>query len=165
MPSPPTSPVLIGSLLLLHSPIQPSLWLAACPTRSRGFVPSMFLGSCSVRASAWPQLYSWPGGCFLTRPNNLGQPVNMVKRVLILCTGNSARSQMAEGLFRELGGANFEVHSAGTYPSVVNPLAIEAMRELDIDISGHRSKSVDEFADQSFDTVITVCDFAAVHCP
>src|SRR5579859_5849589 len=89
----------------------------------------------------------------------------MTKRVLILCTGNSARSQMAEGFFRKLGGANYEVHSAGTYPSTVNPLAIEAMREVGIDISGHRSKSVDEFAGQSFDLVITVCDFAAEHCP
>ncbi|HJZ65558.1 MAG TPA: arsenate reductase ArsC [Candidatus Acidoferrum sp.] len=89
----------------------------------------------------------------------------MTKRVLILCTGNSARSQMAEGFFRKLGGADYEVHSAGIYPSTVNPLAIEAMREIGIDISGHRSKSVDEFAGQSFDTVITVCDFAAEHCP
>jgi len=89
----------------------------------------------------------------------------MTRRVLILCTGNSARSQMAEGFFRELGGARYEVFSAGTYPSVVNPYAIEAMREVGIDISGHRSKSVDEFAGQSFDLVITVCDFAAERCP
>jgi len=89
----------------------------------------------------------------------------MKKRVLILCTGNSARSQMAEGFFRQLGGADYEAHSAGTYPSIVNPLAIEAMREVGIDISSHRSKSVDEFTNQSFDTVITVCGFAAEHCP
>jgi len=89
----------------------------------------------------------------------------MTKRGLILCTGNSARSQMAEGFFRQLGGADYAVHSAGTYPSVVNPLAIEAMREVCIDISSHRSKSIEEFAGQAFEVVITVCDFAAEHCP
>lgn len=89
----------------------------------------------------------------------------MKQRVLILCTGNSARSQMAEGFFRELGGARYEAFSAGTYPSVVNPYAIEAMREAGIDISGQRSKSVDEFVGQSFDLVITVCDHAAERCP
>jgi arsenate reductase (thioredoxin) len=85
--------------------------------------------------------------------------------VLILCTGNSARSQMAEGLLRSLSGGSLEVHSAGTRPSRVNPLAIEAMRELGIDISGHRSKSVGEFAGRSFDVVITVCDNARKSCP
>lgn len=87
------------------------------------------------------------------------------KRVLILCTGNSARSQMAEGLLRHDGGARFEVLSAGTRPSQVRPEAIEAMREVGIDISAHRSKSVDEFAGQDFDTVITVCDNARETCP
>ena len=87
------------------------------------------------------------------------------KRVLILCTGNSARSQMAEGLLRNLAGEHYEVFSAGTEPSVVNPLAIAAMRELIIDISGYRSKSVDEFIGQGFDYVITVCDNANEHCP
>src|SRR5215475_15472192 len=87
------------------------------------------------------------------------------KRVLILCTGNSARSQMAEGILRNDGGETFEVYSAGVKASAVRPEAIQAMREIGIDISGHRSKSVDEFAGQSFDTVITVCDFAAEHCP
>jgi len=86
-------------------------------------------------------------------------------RVLILCTGNSARSQMAEGLLRHDGGARFEVHSAGTHPSRVNPLAIEAMREVGVDISGHRSKSVDEYSGQPFDYVITVCDRASEECP
>ena len=86
-------------------------------------------------------------------------------RVLILCTGNSARSQMAEGLLRHEGGERFEVHSAGTVPSFVRPQAIEAMREIGIDISGHRSKSVDEFAGQEFDYVITVCDNANENCP
>jgi arsenate reductase len=86
-------------------------------------------------------------------------------RVLILCTGNSARSQMAEGLLRALSGGGVEVHSAGTKPSQVNPLAIAAMKETGIDISSHRSKSVQEFADQRFDIVITVCDNARETCP
>ena len=87
------------------------------------------------------------------------------QRVLFLCTHNSARSQMAEGLLRHDGGPGFEVHSAGTHPSHVRPEAIEAMREVGIDISGHRSKSVDEFTGQEFDYVITVCDNAAENCP
>jgi arsenate reductase (thioredoxin) len=87
------------------------------------------------------------------------------KSVLVLCTGNSARSQMAEGLLRHFAGGAVEVYSAGTKPVGVNPLAVEAMRELNIDISAHRSKSVSEFANQDFDTVITVCDSAAEQCP
>lgn len=85
--------------------------------------------------------------------------------VLILCTGNSARSQMAEGLLRRDGGERFEVHSAGTIASFVRPQAIEAMREIGIDITGHRSKSVEEFLGQEFDHVITVCDNANDNCP
>ena len=87
------------------------------------------------------------------------------QKVLIVCTGNAARSQMAEGLLRHDAGDRFEVFSAGIYPSYVRPLAIEAMRELGIDISGHRSKSVDEFTDQEIDYVITVCDHANEVCP
>ena len=87
------------------------------------------------------------------------------KRVLILCTGNSARSQMAEGLLRQDAGDRFEVESAGTKPSHVRPEAISAMRELGIDISGHRSKSVEEFTGQHFDYVLTVCDNAKESCP
>jgi arsenate reductase len=86
-------------------------------------------------------------------------------RVLILCTGNSARSQMAEGLLRHDAGERFEVFSAGTRPSQVRPEAIAVMRELAIDISGQRSKSVDEFSGQSFDYVLTVCDNAKESCP
>jgi len=86
-------------------------------------------------------------------------------RVLILCTGNSARSQMAEGLLRHDAGNAFEVFSAGTKPTEVRPEAIAVMREAGIDISGHRSKSVDEFAGQDFDYVITVCDNAKQSCP
>jgi arsenate reductase (thioredoxin) len=87
------------------------------------------------------------------------------KRVLILCTGNSARSQMGEGLLRHDAGERFEVESAGTKPSIVRPEAIAAMDELGIDISGHRSKSVKEFDGQKFDYVITVCDSARESCP
>jgi arsenate reductase (thioredoxin) len=87
------------------------------------------------------------------------------KRVLILCTGNTARSQMAEALLRNDGDERFEVLSAGVEPSSVRPLAIEAMREIGIDISGQRSKSVDEFLGQDFDYMITVCDNANQRCP
>ena len=87
------------------------------------------------------------------------------KRVLILCTGNSARSQMAEGLLRHLAGDRFEVESAGVAPTHVRSEAITVMREIGIDISHHRSKSVDEFLGQDFDYVITVCDNANEQCP
>src|SRR6185369_512793 len=87
------------------------------------------------------------------------------EKVLILCTGNSARSQMAEGLLRFIGGDNFEVESAGVAPTSVRAEAIEVMRQIGIDISGHRSKSVDEFVDHEFDFVITVCDNANENCP
>lgn len=86
-------------------------------------------------------------------------------RVLILCTGNSARSQMAEGLLRHLAGDKFDVESAGTIASFVRPLAIAAMAEIGIDISRHRSKCLDEFLGEFFDHVITVCDNAAENCP
>ena len=87
------------------------------------------------------------------------------KRVLILCTGNSARSQMAEGLLRHDAGERFEVESAGTKASFVRPEAIAVMRELGIDISAHRSKNVEEFEGQKFDYVMTVCDNARETCP
>ncbi|HEY3972831.1 MAG TPA: arsenate reductase ArsC [Candidatus Sulfotelmatobacter sp.] len=85
--------------------------------------------------------------------------------VLILCTGNSARSQMAEGLLRHDAGDRFEVFSAGVNPSKVRPEAIAVMRELDIDITGQRSKHESEFAGQNFDYVLTVCDNAREVCP
>jgi arsenate reductase len=91
--------------------------------------------------------------------------VNDKKRVLILCTGNSARSQMAEGLLRHDAGECFEVESAGTKAGSVRPEAIAVMSELGIDISGQRSKNVDEFEGQRFDYVITVCDNARETCP
>lgn len=87
------------------------------------------------------------------------------KRVLILCTGNSCRSQMAEGALRHFKSDEYEVFSAGTKPSEVNPTAIGVMKEIGIDISSHRSKHVDEFKGQTFDYVITVCDHAKESCP
>jgi len=86
-------------------------------------------------------------------------------RVLILCTGNSARSQMAEGLLRHDAANAYEVFSAGTKPTHMRPEAITVMQEVGIDISSHRSKPVDEFAGQNFDYVITVCDNAKESCP
>ena len=88
-----------------------------------------------------------------------------MKRILVLCTGNSARSQMGEGLFRHDGRGAYEVESAGTKPGHVRPEAIAVMKELGIDISGHRSKSVNEFEGQAFDYVVTVCDNARDNCP
>lgn len=90
----------------------------------------------------------------------------MPKRVLILCTGNSCRSQMAEGLWRRLAAGTWESYSAGSKPAgYVHPLAMEAMREIGIDLSAARSKHVDEFAGQAFDLVVTVCDNARETCP
>jgi arsenate reductase (thioredoxin) len=87
------------------------------------------------------------------------------RRVLILCTGNSARSQMAEGILRRDGGEAFEVESAGINPGRVRPEAVQVMHEMGIDISGHRSKSVDEFIGQDFAYIITVCNNAKETCP
>ncbi len=89
----------------------------------------------------------------------------MKQRVLFICTHNSARSQMAEGLLRHLGGERFEVFSAGTEATYVRPLAIRAMAELGIDISQQRSKTLDKYVGEPFDKVITVCDTAAEACP
>jgi arsenate reductase (thioredoxin) len=86
-------------------------------------------------------------------------------RVLFLCTHNSARSQMAEGLLRTLGGDRFEAFSAGTQATVLRPLAVRAMQEIGIDISSQRSKTLTTFLDQTFDAVITVCDEANEVCP
>ncbi len=89
----------------------------------------------------------------------------MKRRVLFICTHNSARSQMAEGLLRHLGGERFEAFSAGTEATHVRPLAIKAMGELGIDISGQQSKTLDRYLNEPFDEVITVCDTAAEVCP
>ncbi len=90
----------------------------------------------------------------------------MTNRVLILCTGNSCRSQMAEALWESLGNGDWATASAGSKPSgYVHPLAIRAMHELDIDISAYESKSLQQFRDQEFDLVVTVCDNAKESCP
>lgn len=89
----------------------------------------------------------------------------MKKKVLFLCTGNSARSQMAEGLLRHLASDKFEVFSAGINPTSINPLAIKVMDEIGIDISKQRAKSVNEFLGQQFDYVITVCNNVKQTCP
>jgi len=86
-------------------------------------------------------------------------------RVLILCTANSARSQMGEAILRHISGGSIQVVSAGIHASEVNPLAIEALREAEVDTMGLRSKSVEEFRGQEFDAVITVCDQAKEACP
>lgn len=87
------------------------------------------------------------------------------RRVLFLCTHNSARSQMAEGFLRALAGDRFEVASAGTEATQVHPLAIQTMREAGIDLSGHTSKTFERFLGQPWDFVITVCDSANARCP
>ncbi len=87
------------------------------------------------------------------------------KTILILCTGNSARSQMAEGILKHITQNVYDIYSAGTKPSIVRPEAIKALAEIGIDISTNRSKSVDEFADIEIDYVLTVCDNANKNCP
>ena len=100
------------------------------------------------------------------RRNSARAEVSLKKaRVLILCTGNSARSQMAEGILRHEGGDLFEVESAGVRPGSVRPEAIEVMREIGIDMTRHWSKSVELFVGQTFDYIITVCDHAQESCP
>ena len=86
-------------------------------------------------------------------------------RVLFVCIGNRARSQMAEGFLRHLAGDRFEVYSAGTKPKGLSPITVAVMREVGIDVSAHRSKSVEEFVGEDFDYVITVCDVARAACP
>jgi arsenate reductase len=87
------------------------------------------------------------------------------KRVLFLCTHNACRSQMAEGLLRHHGEKQFEVFSAGTSPSRVHPMAVEVMEEKGIDLTGQRSKSIDEFLGQGFDLIVTTCNEARDRCP
>ena len=87
------------------------------------------------------------------------------KSILVLCTGNSARSQMAEGLLKHICDTTYDVHSAGTKPSIVRPEAIKALEEIGIDISNNRSKSVDEFSEKEIEFVLTVCNNAKENCP
>ncbi len=88
-----------------------------------------------------------------------------MKRVLFVCTHNSARSQIAEALLRRLGDGKFDAHSAGTEPGTLHPLAVEVMDEIGVDISGQRAKGLDACAGQHFDYVVTVCDDARESCP
>lgn len=97
--------------------------------------------------------------------NNTGKKPMEKLRVLFVCTHNSARSQMAEGLLRAMAGDRYEVYSAGTEPRGVHPLAVRVMQELGIDLSGHHSKHVDTYRDVPMDYVVTVCDSAREHCP
>ena len=90
----------------------------------------------------------------------------MKKNILILCTGNSCRSHMAEGILRNIASDLFEVHSAGSNPAgYVHPKSIEALKEIDIDISSHTSKHMNDFLEQDIHTVITVCGNAEQACP
>tara|TARA_Y100001970_G_C14054882_1_gene761000 strand:- start:6 stop:419 length:414 start_codon:yes stop_codon:yes gene_type:complete len=89
----------------------------------------------------------------------------MKNKVLFVCTGNSCRSQIAEGLLRNMAGDRFDIYSAGSHPSRVHPNAIAVMDEWDIDISRHKSESIDDYLDVGIDVVITVCDHANEICP
>ena len=86
-------------------------------------------------------------------------------KVIFICTGNSCRSQMAEGLLRDMAGDRFEVFSAGSHPSRLHPASIIVMAELEIDISNHSADSIDKYLDKDIDIVITVCDNARQVCP
>ncbi len=86
-------------------------------------------------------------------------------RVLVICTGNSCRSQMAEGFLRHRGGTAVRAFSAGLRPKGLHPLAIDVMAEMGVDISTHESKNLQDYLGESFDYIITVCDNAAVNCP
>jgi len=102
---------------------------------------------------------------FLAKCDNHTLQAMAKLRVLFLCTHNSARSQMAEGLLRALYGDRYEVVSAGTEPTSVHPLAVQVMAEIGIDISSHQSNSVEELRNLPFDFVVTVCDRAKEQCP
>ena len=89
----------------------------------------------------------------------------MKQKVLFICTGNACRSQMAEGLLRHMAGDKFEVFSAGTHPSIVHPISIKVMKEIDIDVSYHTSDHLADYINKRIDIVITVCDYAKELCP
>ncbi len=114
--------------------------------------------------SAW-RTASWFDAALTLAGYALSMTDHQPRRVLFVCTHNSARSQMAEGMLRAWNGIDFEAYSAGTEVSIVRPEAINVMAEIGIDISGQRSKSVDEYIGQKFDWVITVCDQARQNCP
>ena len=87
------------------------------------------------------------------------------KKVIFICTGNACRSQMAEGLLRDMSGSLFDVYSAGSHPSRLHPASVIVMNEIGIDISNHYSESIDKYIDYGIDIAITVCDNAKNHCP
>ena len=87
------------------------------------------------------------------------------KKLIFICTANSCRSQMAEGLLKEMASDFFDVFSAGSHPSIVNPMSIEVMKEVGIDISSHRSEPISKYLNFGIDIVVTVCDNARVACP
>jgi thioredoxin type arsenate reductase len=136
------------------------------PADAPGFIAAELFG-----AGAATALFRWltpaasAAATGVVLPHSETNQPTPKRSVLILCTGNSARSQMAEGLLRHMAGDRFQVASAGTKPSFVRPEAIAAMREVGIDLSGQRSKSVAEFTGRPFDYVITVCDNAKESCP
>src|ERR1051326_7679852 len=133
-------------------------------TRQRpGFYHAQIAGI-EIAVPLWKWLRE-PSGGVVEKTKSMRKAAKMKKRVLFLCTGNSARSQMAEGLLRHLAGEEFEVYSAGTNPKGLHNASIAAMNEIGIDISQHRSKALDEFLGQGFDYVITVCDRAKQQCP
>lgn len=167
----------IGSKLVRHllenAASQGITEVVLLTTTAQNYFQKQFVFQERVRADYQTRLANSPewnlprcsSAAFLALPLNPTQWKPKTKRVLILCTGNSARSQMAEGILRHDGGSAFDVFSAGTRASFVRPEAIQAMAEIGIDISGHRSKNVDEFVGQEFDYVITVCDHANEICP
>src|ERR1700722_10225728 len=137
-------------------------------TKPGGMIPTAMSGKCSwllrttcpkSRANRLARLVALP---VVVRPRS--SPVSRPK-VLFLCTGNSARSQMAEGYLRHVAGNEFEPISAGIEPKGLNPMAVEAMKEIGIDISRQASKDVREFLGQAIPYVVTVCDNAKQRCP
>jgi arsenate reductase (thioredoxin) len=125
------------------------------PTDVPGFILAQGIGAATATA-----LFRW-----LFSPSLREKEMIRKKRVLFLCTGNSARSQMAEGLLRNLAGDRFEVCSAGTHPKGMHPSTIDVMQEVGIDVSAQTSKDLAQFLNEKFDYVITVCDRAKQHCP
>jgi arsenate reductase len=106
-----------------------------------------------------------PFFAFSTKNEKRKMKASRKKKVLFICTHNSARSQMAEGILRSIYPADYDVYSAGTEPTEVNPFAVKVMKEIGIDISQHTAKNIKEFIDEIFDYVVTVCDQAKESCP
>lgn len=132
-------------------------WLVSAAGRSAQYDPY---------ALGWDgYALAWEDGQAVPREVNAAAQRTGTERVLFLCIGNSARSQMAEGLLRHLGGDRYEAHSAGVIESHVRPETVEVMREVGIDVSGQRSKKADVYAGQQFDLVVTTCDEAKEACP